>query len=398
MTFTAPPSRLPALDALRGLALILGVVLHACMSFLPSAVPLWMVSDTQPTLWAALGFFFIHSFRMLTFFLLAGFFARLLLQKRGMRGFALDRLKRITLPLLVFWPPMLASILALTVWNIKLQTGGNIPPELQKTPPLSLHNFPLTHLWFLYLLTLIYLVFLPLWAIFRRIPALQRLADVAARSLTVPAVPMLLMLPTFLVLARQPAWFAWFGIPTPDQSLLPNLPAVVAYSSAFVVGYLLHRQQAALHRIAQFWPLYLGLALSGMGMSLKLLGLTPSLQPVAGTQQTILAFSTALSGWAWTFTLLGLSWRFLQTPRRPVRYLADASYWIYLLHLPLVVLLQLLLARQGWPAALKLGVIVGGSLATLLLSYHLLVRSSWLGGWLNGRRLPHGKKLEQSAG
>lgn len=391
MTAPAPssattPSRLPALDALRGLALLLGVVLHACMSFLPSPAPIWMVADRQPTLWAAATFFFIHSFRMLVFFLLAGFFARFLLHRRGTRGFLLDRAKRITLPLIVFWPPTLAAIIALTVWNIRLQTGGSVPPELLETPPLSLHNFPLTHLWFLYLLTLIYVVFLPLRALVGQIPGAERGIRAATRLTGLPSAPLVFMLPTMAALTAQQNWLAWFGIPTPDQSLIPNLPAVVAYGSAFVVGWLLHRQPENLEWVARAWPFSLALALGSMTISLNILGLRPALQATSGDGQTILAYTVALSGWAWTYALLGLSWRFLQAPRRWLRSLAEASYWIYLLHLPLVVLLQVLMARQPWPAPLKLVVIVGGSLAVLLISDHLLVRSTWLGGWLNGKR------------
>jgi hypothetical protein len=42
---TEPSGRLHGLDALRGIALLLGVVLHASMTYFP--VPIWIVSDTD---------------------------------------------------------------------------------------------------------------------------------------------------------------------------------------------------------------------------------------------------------------------------------------------------------------------------------------------------------------
>jgi peptidoglycan/LPS O-acetylase OafA/YrhL len=65
---------------------------------------------------------------------------------------------------------------------------------------------------------------------------------------------------------------------------------------------------------------------------------------------------------------------------------ADASYWIYLVHLPLVVWLQVAVAE--WPIhwSYKLALVSGVTLGMALLSYDLLVRSTFLGGLLNGRR------------
>ena len=93
-------------------------------------------------------------------------------------------------------------------------------------------------------------------------------------------------------------------------------------------------------------------------------------------------------GYAWLMTtgLIGLFRHWLRREVPWVRYLSDASYWIYIAHLPLVV------AAQGWvrpwsaPAAVKFLAIVVGSIAVLLASYRILVRPTLLGVLLNGRR------------
>jgi glucan biosynthesis protein C len=69
------PERLHALDAVRGYALLLGIVLHATISFLPSPTRIWIIEDSHPSNTLGVLFFAIHVFRMTTFFLIAGFFA-----------------------------------------------------------------------------------------------------------------------------------------------------------------------------------------------------------------------------------------------------------------------------------------------------------------------------------
>ena len=54
--------------------------------------------------------------------------------------------------------------------------------------------------------------------------------------------------------------------------------------------------------------------------------------------------------------------------------MADASYWSYLVHLPVLVALQIALAPRPWPAPLKLALALGGTSAVCLVSYRALVR------------------------
>ena len=68
-TAAAPVSeRLHALDAVRGGALLLGIVLHATLSFVPASPRFWIIQDTHPSVTLGLLSFTIHVFRMTTFF------------------------------------------------------------------------------------------------------------------------------------------------------------------------------------------------------------------------------------------------------------------------------------------------------------------------------------------
>jgi len=109
--------RLHALDAARGFALLLGIVFHATVSFLPAppGVPLWVVMDNHRSVTLSVVFYVVHMFRMTMFFLVAGFFARMSFHKKGPRGFARDRLKRIGIPLVVGWPILFAAIAGVSI-------------------------------------------------------------------------------------------------------------------------------------------------------------------------------------------------------------------------------------------------------------------------------------------
>ena len=100
---TSTPDTIPRrydLDALRAVAMLLGIVLHSALSFTPLSFP-WVVQDTRQNEVFALFFFAIHGFRMPVFFLMSGFFSAMLWRKRGLKALVRQRFRRVFLPLLL---------------------------------------------------------------------------------------------------------------------------------------------------------------------------------------------------------------------------------------------------------------------------------------------------------
>ena len=382
------PDRLHALDAVRGFALLLGIVLHATMSFVPASNRFWIVQDTHPSITLAALFFVIHVFRMTTFFLIAGFFAHMSFHRRGLRDFIKDRLRRIAVPLLVGWPIVFAAMVLVVLWAAGFPNGGP-QPGARNWPPV-LPAFPLTHLWFLYVLLVFYAAVLLLRGATvcldrtGRIRAgVDRLIGLIMRS---PLAPAILAVPIGVALMLDPTWIGWFGVRTPDQSLVINLQAVVGFGSAFSFGWLLHRQADLIRLLERHWLPNFVAAIVLIAASLALAGFPP--RPIVDHATRLAGCACyALAIWTTTFAVIGLALRFLSGFSATRRYIADASYWLYLIHLPIVMALQVVVSQLDWPWPAKFATILLVAVPVMFASYQLLVRYSVIGAVLNGRRL-----------
>jgi peptidoglycan/LPS O-acetylase OafA/YrhL len=341
---------------------------------------------------------------MEVFFLLCGFFARLVYQRRGVREFARNRFNRIFIPLGVGW--MILYPILVYLWLAGAAKSGHweplsIPPEARGLPRWQLTigffvgggvfaKFNLTHLWFLHQLLVLYLLAIPLRAAVHRwlSPALpQRLDALFGRAVRSRWRLLLFLVPTVPVLLTMRSW----GVDTPNSSLWPYLPTTALYFGFFVCGWLLHRQTPLLAGFVPGWrrSLLLGAVLV---FATEGLGAWVWRHRATGTSLAWLRLlhATLYAGMMWAFVagVLGLFVDRCPGASRIWRYLADASYWVYLAHLPTVVALQVAVGR--WPVhwSLKYPLIVAVAVPVLFLSYHFLVRSTFIGRQLNGRTYP----------
>ncbi len=391
--------RLHALDAVRSFALLIGVVLHSTLAWVMPPGQ-WGVGTNRPNL-ALWGFtHYVHDFRMQLFFLLAGFFGALVVARRGERAYLRDRGLRIGLVLVVLLYPI--KLLINLPWIAGgLKTGWlDLPPEIARLPLVDLAVGALneevwpavspTHLWFLYYLLLVTAAFLAArWAL-ARVPGRTgapggrglRAASsrVLERLLARPLGPVVLALPLTPLLRLTPGGV----LASPDRGFVPDGPAVALYGLCFALGWWLFGRRGLLDAFARWWILWLvaSLVTGALSFVLELVHRTVGLDPgqhwlAAAANALTLTF--ACTGWTGLFVA-----RF-SAPSVVVRYLADASYWVYLIHLPIVVALQVWVSDWG-VLPLQLLVINVGTFAVSLVSYHWLVRDTPLGLWLNGRR------------
>ena len=112
-----PDSRLHYLDAFRAAMMLLGIIFHAAWLLLPEYFG-QARSDVRGHVVFRYFFGWVHVFRMQAFFMIAGFFAHLLLDKRGLRAFSGNRFRRV---LLVF---LAALVIAFPLMRWQELRGG----------------------------------------------------------------------------------------------------------------------------------------------------------------------------------------------------------------------------------------------------------------------------------
>ena len=159
-----------ALDALRGGLMMLGIVLHSAVLYLaapPVAAPI--PTDPNNAYVFDLIFYFIHSFRMPTFFVLAGFFTALLVERRGLWGTYKNRAARVLAPMLagiVTVLPLAGLFMIDFMLSARFGVHAVLPDVTllrQLVESIQSAGFPvdqptLGHLWFLYYLCFFYLL------------------------------------------------------------------------------------------------------------------------------------------------------------------------------------------------------------------------------------------------
>ena len=97
-------------------------------------------------------------------------------------------------------------------------------------------------------------------------------------------------------------------------------------------------------------------------------------------------FLQSAYAWMMILGLMGLFRAVLGAGNARVRYVSDASYWLYLAHLPLIIALQGLSFEWALPSAVKLALLIAVTTGVLLVVYEWGVRYTPVGTLLNGRR------------
>ncbi|WP_197440924.1 acyltransferase family protein [Thalassoglobus neptunius] len=190
-----------------------------------------------------------------------------------------------------------------------------------------------------------------------------------------------------------PQWEMGRAFPTfgPDTStgLLPYPHVLLYYGVFFAFGALYFDSDDETGRVGKYWWISIPIAvLLIFPVGLVFAFGSSEFSPHFGETATRLVsgFLQVSYAWLFTFGLMGLFRRFVNAENPTIRYLSDSSYWLYLAHLPLIFVAQILVRDWSAPAFLKfvlINVVVTG---ILLITYDKMVRYTWLGRLLNGPR------------
>ena len=385
--------RYVGLDALRGFMMMLGIVLHGAMLYLASPPPAMpILTDRNNAFVFDLIFDFIHAFRMPTFFVLAGFFTALLVEKRGIAETYKNRVSRILLPLLaalVLILPMTALLMADFWLSVRFGTRDLIPNlnqlhalarELAAKHGVDPDRPMIGHLWFLYYLCMFYLL-IPLC---RRLVALsQRSQEQVRRKLGGVAAPLAFALWTTLTLwpfrgGQVHEGFVYFT---------PHLPSLLYYGSFFVLGYVFHAHQEFLRATVRWLPVAAILSACLFPLALFASSLDNAARGSRVDFHLLAVLLNALCTWALIYLFIGGAMRFFDRQSAWIDYMAQSSYWVFLVHMPLVALAGWWLVRYDFSAVFKFLLVCGFTAVVAFASFHYWVQNTGISTFLHGRRL-----------
>ena len=364
------------LDALRAVAMFLGIVLHASVFLLPEMLPLWPIYDAaargDPTYKLVIET--IHGFRMPVFFLLSGYFSALLWQRRGLRELGMQRLKRVGIPLAV----ACFTVLPLSIWLLAAAGGYREPYDFPFWALPLLWLFSLGHLWFLWYLLLMagaFLLVVRLGLQFRHLAGWWLVIPISM------AVSLLMVEPIY-------------GADNP-MGIIPNPTIIIYYACFFLFGVFFYQRGFTVRR---WWAVALLPAAAAFYAGFQLLeqyladfeGAVPNAFMFKNPLTLASALIESVCAWLMCFGMMGLFRWAASRESFTVRYFSDASYWMYLAHLPLVIAAQMLVVDWHIHYHLKFLLVCTGVTLVLLVTYQFGVRYTFIGRALNGPRTRRG--------
>jgi fucose 4-O-acetylase-like acetyltransferase len=381
--------RIHAMDSLRAIMMMLGLVLHSALTYaITDYGRAWSLKDPNSTNiimdWLSA---YIHVFRMPLFFIVAGFFGALLFYKRGGRKMIRNRVSRILFPFIVFILLLWPTIVFTFTFTRGVFSGAADPWGLAIAPLMGYNIFTpgsTFHLWFLYYLLLITFSSFGMGLLLKKMPKVsKRIISIFDPIIQYPFLKLLIFSGlTFIMLyIMGDKWVAT------STSFVPDLKTFIFYSFFYIFGWILYKSRQPLEQLKDLDWLFtiLGTVL----LTLRFIFSN------SFSQELIMAFN-AVSVWSLSFGFTGLFIRYGSNHSARMRYISDSSYWVYLLHLSLTAIIPGLISDWNIPAIMKFLVVLSLTTTICFVSYHYFVRATFIGEFLNGRKYPKSTKIKMN--
>ncbi|WP_103864754.1 acyltransferase family protein [Aquimarina sp. I32.4] len=374
--------RLHSLDSLRSIMMLLGLVIHSAITYgVHNYGNDWILKDTGAMhISNDLIVVLIHFFRMPIFFLVAGFFGSMLFYKRGYLKMMKNRISRIVHPFIVFilllWPILYfsmgytAEVLAGNK-DAFAETIAHFSNPIMFIPQLTYH------LWFLYYLILITVCSVLLALLVKKTPNVSKMVSkVFNWTFQKPFLR--------VIVFASLTWFTYLIVGTTiieaPFSFVPKIDTFLFYFYFYIAGWVLFKSK---HLLNSMMRLDWASTILGIISFLGCIVAGPSLS----YEWVILLQSLII--WLFIFGIIGLFIRYGSTYSPKMRYISDASYWVYLVHLPLTAIIPGFLYDWDMPATIKFLTVLISTTTICFVTYHFLVRASFIGKFLNGRKYPN---------
>ena len=376
----APPAgRLPGFERVRAAAMLAVVAFHAALPYARGELPglLWAVPVTgenpgavaDPLFWAA------EAVIMPVFFALSGYFSGRLADRQDAAAFVAGRVRRVAVPLVVGCATIVG--LSLAVWLVSFPLTGRASwgEALKMRPPEGVNDllWGTAHLWYLEYLFLWALLQVPLDATLAAADrgenrTAARLLGPLDRAVSSPWRWAVLAGGVTVVLAANPEVYLGF-----QHGWFPSTPKFLHAGVCFLFGRFAWRRRESLAASGrQVWPLTVAAAASVVPVVWAARG------AVGGNfSDRMLAVPVGLCAGLTVTAALVHGATSTKPAGRVVRRLAGASFWVYLVHQPLIGAAQLGLWFVGWPADAEFALAFAAALSLSLLAEPLATRTAW---------------------
>jgi len=308
--------------------LLLGPVLHAGLSFMQ--FPLgesWEYKHKETALFFDAMVLFIHLFRVPIFFVLAGFFMETNISLKPLKVILKKKLIRIGLPLIF------GVLLLFPIVDFGMAYSNNLAFSIQDYRNLwRISHYNTMHLWFLYYLLFFYLAHL----------ILSTQMSVIRKEINhLKYANLWIILLFFILLGLSLLSFVNPKSFDGDYSFLPNLGTVLYFLSFYILGIILFHINDFFVGVKKHYIRYL--TLGSILFSILLFSRSTAQIDANFTFFENLFFISAV--YVFIIGFLGLFSKIFTKKNKQVQYLSKSSYFIYVVHLPILVWLLSLLSK-----------------------------------------------------
>lgn len=343
--------RYHGLDLLRSITVITTLLVHGAIPFCRIQFPHWIIYEIDSSWLYDAIMSGLHSFRMQLLFILSGFFSAMIMEKYGWKLFIAHRGRRLILP-------YMASLIIMTPVMIReYMWAGYLENPWSHDSRFHLFSYPIFHLWFLEILIIVTIAACILHLIqhklidFRDIFIKGRI-NIECK-LTIIWDWVFYTVSTLLII-----WLSWSELPgnqfIDSYTLMQSKEKILYYFIFFLVGWRLFFQERFFREsiVRSSRNIVIGIFFLVVLLASRYflyIGMTE--------YKKIAVLIGNLSGACCSFYLsIGLFGAFSRESLRlpeALSFFGEFSYAIYLVHLPVMFLFQVLIRSSDLDSWLK---------------------------------------------
>lgn len=390
---SAREARRYELDWLRAFVVLGLIPVHAIVIF--SSTSDVYLKNSETNSFMALLAVFAEAWGMPLLFAVAGAGAWFALKRRAPRRYLIERVKRLIVPFIV----ASLTIIPIEIYAILMTQPGlvrsfNIPihdpnymsslltfyAEYLRGYGYFLTHFSLElaiifwgHLWFIPRLFIYALITLPLF-LWLQGPRGNRARSALSRLFRLPGAIFLFGLPlAFMELFTRAVDLRAF---TADWPFYDDWTQFAFFLIFFIYGYLMFDIPGMRDAIRRSGWVALALGMAGFALALVVKGISAlAANPLGYSLGDIINLPIRdFVSWFWVVAILSFAMRRLAFTNRLLRYLNEAAFPIYVIHMPILTVVAVYALPLALPWALKLALIIVVALGVTLALYEYVIR------------------------